>query len=106
MSATWKQDDVFPIIAKLISTRAVEGRYVTHDEIVNGLFEEPEAVTIIEQAHEQQQEQNRSIEWFAHNMVAWFSQQITVGHSQWSNEFDRKNIDGKWAYRPAKENAN
>jgi len=103
MSATWKQDDVFPIIARLISSGAIEDRYVTHDQIVNGLLPDSEAVPIIEQAHQQQQGQNRSIEWFAHNMVAWFSQQITVGHSQWSNEFDRKDIDGKWAYRPAQK---
>src|SRR6266508_1255378 len=33
-------------------------------------------------------------------MIAWFSQQITVGRSRWREFFDRKRQQGTWAYRP------
>jgi len=38
-------------------------------------------------------------------MVSWFSQQITVGESDWARAFERTKIDGLWAYKPvAREN--
>jgi hypothetical protein len=37
----------------------------------------------------------------ATTMVAWFSQQITVGKSPWAQRFERIKVDGRWAYRPA-----
>jgi hypothetical protein len=58
-----------------------------------------EAAPIIEQARTQAKEPH-SDEWLAHNMVAWFSQRITVGDSGWKDRFERAKIDGKWAYRP------
>lgn len=36
----------------------------------------------------------------ASNMVAWFSQQITVGRSQWAQVLERERIGATWAYRP------
>ena len=42
----------------------------------------------------------QTAEWTAHNMVAWFSQRITVGESDWADQFERQKTDGKWAYRP------
>ena len=100
MLTTWKQADVFPIIAQVIRDEyAQKERFVTHDEIIARLLAHPEAVHLIEQAHEQQDKQ-RSHEWLAHNMVAWFSERITVGQSDWANEFNREKIDDKWAYKP------
>lgn len=45
-------------------------------------------------------DESHTAEWIAHNMVAWFSQRISVGESDWKERFDRIKIDGKWAYRP------
>ncbi|REK24123.1 MAG: hypothetical protein DWQ45_04820 [Planctomycetota bacterium] len=96
---TWKHADVFPIIADIIrDSYAQEPRYITHDEITSQLLADPAAVGIIADAHDQ--ESDRSPEWLAHNMVAWFSQRITSGDSDWDHAFDRREIDGKWAYKP------
>lgn len=95
----WKQADVFPIIAKTIEDiSASTPDFVTHDQIVETLLGDSEAVEIIEQAHCAQPDRTR--EWLAHNMVAWFSERISVGQSDWADRFEREKIDGKWAYRP------
>ena len=100
MSSTWKQDDVFPIIAQIIRDIGHQGlRYVTHDEITAALLADSTASDIIANARNENDE-NRSLEWVAHNMVAWFSQRITSGQSDWDKAFDREEIDGKWAYKP------
>jgi hypothetical protein len=103
MPPTWKQADVFPIIAQIIrDLHARNSGYVRHDEITAGLLADPAAAGIITDAY-QQNDEKRSLEWLAHNMVAWFSQRITSGHSDWDDAFDRQEIDGKWAYKPKGE---
>ena len=58
MLTTWKQADVFPIIAQVIRDEyAQKERFVTHDEIIARLLAHPEAVHLIGQAHEQQDKQ-------------------------------------------------
>jgi len=100
MPTTWKQSDVFPIIAQIIrDLYAKQSRYITHDEMTAGLLGDPAAARMIGDA-QREQDEKRSLEWLAHNMVAWFSQRITVGQSDWDDVFDRKKIDGKWAYKP------
>lgn len=100
MPPTWKQADVFPIIAQIIrDLHAKEPRYITRDEITAGLLADPNAADIIAGAHNEQ-DKKQSLDWFAHNMVAWFSQRITSGHSDWDDAFDRQEMDGKWAYKP------
>jgi hypothetical protein len=100
MAPKWKQADVFPIIAQIIrDLQGQEPRFITHDEITRGLLADPAAAGIIADAHRQQDEK-RSLEWLAHNMVAWFSQRITSGQSEWHDAFDRQDMDGKWAYKP------
>lgn len=100
MSTSWKQDDVFPVIARIINEAyASQHRLVLHDEIVERLLADGEAASIIEEAR-QQQDKDHSDEWFAHNMLAWFSQRITVDKSDWANTYHREKIDGKWAYAP------
>jgi hypothetical protein len=100
MAPTWKQSEVFPIIAQIIRDGcAKESRYITHDEITAGLLADQAAAGIIAHARREQDEK-RSLEWLAHNMVAWFSQRITSGQSDWDDAFERQEIDGKWAYKP------
>jgi hypothetical protein len=104
MPTTWKQDDVFPIIAQIITDLyAKEQRFIAHDEITDALLRNKEAIGIIELAQKQQDEK-QSTEWVAHNMVAWFSERITVGQSDWDGLFARTKIDGKWAYKPKESN--
>jgi hypothetical protein len=95
------QSDTFPIIAEIIEHLFEKSReYVTHDAVVGALLKHPEAEPILSYCPK-----NESTEWWASNMVAWFSQAFTVGRSDWNNRFERKKIDGKWAYKvmPFKE---
>lgn len=101
MANAWERTDLFPIIAQvIISQHEAKRGYVTHDEIVAALLRDPDGSTAVDRALGQS-DLDHSREWLAANMVAWFSQRITVGDSEWSEQFDRKHIDGKWAYRPA-----
>jgi hypothetical protein len=104
VESTWKQSDVFPVIARIIETTFQEQqRFVTAQEIAVQLLLDHEGRCLIEAAYEQQ-EHDHSLEWLASNMVSWFSQRITVGESDWSNRFDRMKVDGFWAYQPAVPN--
>jgi hypothetical protein len=105
MTTAWEHADVFPVIARIIETGSVESgsAYVTHDQITSSLMSDTEGSTLISAARDELDE-DRTAEWIAHNMVAWFSQRITVGESDWAGRFDRQKIDGKWAYRPKSSN--
>ena len=100
MKSTWKQHEIFPVIAHVIE-RQYRGdqRYIPSREIASELQRDPEAMAIIAHAQSKQPEQ-WSAEQLANNMVAWFSQQITVGNSLWKDRFERIKIDHRWAYRP------
>jgi hypothetical protein len=100
MDPIWKQADVFPIIARIIERAyADHHRFVTAHEIAAGLLQDSEGRRLVEAALEQQ-EDKQSLEWLAGNMVAWFSQRITVGESDWKRAFERTKVDGLWAYKP------
>ena len=100
MEPSWKQADVFPIIARVIEAAYREHqRFITAQEIAARLLQDPEGHNLVEAAREQQQEQ-QSLEWLASNMVSWFSQRITVGESDWARSFERAKVDSLWAYKP------
>jgi hypothetical protein len=100
MQTTWKHDEIFPIIAHVIERQCHEAqRYIPAREIAAELLRDPEAMAIITRAQSQQGE-SWPAERVATTMVAWFSQQITVGQSPWKDRFERTKIDGRWAYRP------
>ncbi|WP_129633832.1 hypothetical protein [Candidatus Oscillochloris fontis] len=99
MTPSFSQDDVFPIIRRIITAIYREKRdFVTHDEIVAALLNDPSGHREVILA--QKVRTNETEERVAANMVAWFSQRITVGASVDQNSFERKKIRGKWAYRP------
>jgi hypothetical protein len=100
MEPSWKQADVFPIIVRVIGEAYQQHRsHVSAHDIATRLVQDREARPLIEQA--QQLGESHSLEWLAGNMVAWFSQRITVGESDWSRAVERMKINGQWAYRPA-----
>ena len=101
MESGWSHDDVFPAVAQAIETlSAQQPGYAEHDAIVAQLLADPEAKSYIDAARSADAA-DRSPEWIAHNMVAWFSQRITMGDSAWATRFDRQKLNGKWAYRVA-----
>ena len=80
---SWRHADVFPIIARVIEGANRESqRFVTADEIATKLLKHAEARNLL-QAARKLQEEKQSLAWLASNMVAWFSQRITVGQSKW-----------------------
>lgn len=100
MEPSWKQADVFPIIARIIEQAYREQHdFINAQEIATRLLQDPEGRNLAEVAREQQQEQ-QSLEWLTSNMVSWFSQRITIGESDWAGAFERTKIDGLWAYKP------
>ncbi|HEY2710874.1 MAG TPA: hypothetical protein VGI60_00025 [Chthoniobacterales bacterium] len=103
MEPTWKHHEVFPIIAHIIERQYREHqRYITAREIAAQLLQDDATKSLIEHA-QSQQSKDWSAERLAHNMVAWFSQRITVGDSPWSKSFERTKIDDRWAYKPASD---
>jgi len=100
MEPSWKQADVFPIIARIIEQAYREQqRFVTAQEIAARLLQDSPGRNLVEAAREQQRDQ-QSLEWLASNMVSWFSQRITVGESDWARAFERTKIEGLWSYKP------
>lgn len=98
---TWKHADAFPIIARVIAQMYREhGCFITSQQIAAGLLEDRQARAMIDGAHQQLQH-DWSLQRVAANMVAWFSQRITVGQSQWRQAFERTKVKGQWAYKPA-----
>jgi hypothetical protein len=101
VEAKWSDDDVFPVIARAIETlSARQSGYVSHDTIVAQLLGDAEALSYIDAARAGDVA-DRTREWVVHNMVAWFSQRITVGDSPWGTRFDRQMLEDKWACRVA-----
>ena len=97
---TWKHSEVFPIIARLIGELYEQShRHITAHEIAVRLLGDAEAKAASDVARQQQPDW--SLEHTASNMVAWFSQRITVGKSEWGRSFERTRVDGQWAYKPA-----
>ena len=100
MEPSWKHDDVFPIIARIIGEAHQRDRlYVTAQEIATRLVGDREARALIDQAR-QRLDEPRSPEWLASNMVAWFSQRNTVVESEWGRVVEREKVEGQWAYKP------
>jgi len=103
MEPTWKHDEVFPIIAHIIGQQYQQHqRYITSHEITAQLVQDDAAKSLIRHAQSQQRK-NSSPERIAHNIVAWFSQRITVGNSPWKERFERTKIEGRWAYKPVSD---
>ena len=100
MRPTWTQDEVFPVIARIIEQQFQQHqRFITSDEIAAQLVQDDAAKPSIQHAQSQQRK-NWSPEQVARNMVAWFSQRITAGNSPWAARFERTKIDDRWAYKP------
>jgi hypothetical protein len=101
MEASWSHDDVFPLIARAIETLSAQRPgYASHDAIVSQLLSDPQALSCIDAARTGEAA-DRTRGWLAHNMVAWFSQRVTIGVSPCAAHFDRRKLQGKWAYRVA-----
>lgn len=116
MGKCFERENIFPIIIRVISEICHEkkagtftaaksepnGRdpeYALHHEIVERLMQDGVAKT--ELAAARHRCQNKTEEWLAGNMVAWWSQTITEGNNPWGDGFERKkDKNNQWAYKP------
>jgi len=99
MEPTFKYKEVFPVVARLIvEAQPHHSSFIGHDTIVSLMLTDDEGLQIISRASPGSALADDRL--VASNMVAWFSQQITVGRSRWAEFFDRERRDGAWAYRP------
>lgn len=90
---------VFPLIARaILAAEADETGFVRHETIVSGLLADEVASAIVARSAAASAFADERAA--ASNMVAWFSQQITVGRSPWGEVFERQRRDGAWSYRP------
>jgi hypothetical protein len=89
--------DVFPIIAEIIESHSESSTdYVTHDRIVDAMLEHPKARLFLDSCPN-----DKPREWWALDMVAFFSKVYTEGRSPWQSRFKRTEIDKKYAYKVA-----
>ena len=99
MKTTFSHSEVFPLVARLIVRLAKEADgSVGHRMIVSALIGDPEGAEVIERA--KSRTALPDADSVASNMVAWFSQQISVGQSPWADFFVRERREGAWAYTP------
>lgn len=92
--------EICPLVARLIVGAAKQSHaFVTHDVLVSMVLDDKLGAEIVARARAKSSwPDDRSA---ASNMVAWFSQQISVGRSEWADFFVRERLDGAWAYRVA-----
>ena len=90
--------EVFPIIRRIINGAFEKSqRWVTHKEICFCLLEDNEGRALVERSREGD---DKSSEWWASNMVQWFSQKYTKEYFELISSYERSEIDGRWAYKP------
>lgn len=100
--SSFRHAEAFPIIADVIrECSQQEGNFIHHHEIVAAFLAHPEGRTLAQEAAEKQ---DSSVDWAASNMVAWFSKRFTEGETPYQDEFERKRVEGRWAYRKTSMN--
>ena len=83
--------EVFPVIAAALVRQFNWPDYVTHERLVGELIADPQLISLLEQL-ERRDPQQKKMSWWASNMVQWFSQAITMGHSEYKVQFERTKI--------------
>jgi hypothetical protein len=96
---TFTLAETAPVVADLIHRHAgASGDYLTHDVIVHLILNDPKGAALVKRAiHLGNSSSSAKI---AGNMLDHFSARITDCTSPYTDQFDRRKIDGKWAYQP------
>jgi hypothetical protein len=91
---------VLPVIAdvlrRICSKESPE--YVHHPRIVDALVADSELGAFLDRLTARDP-QKRTQHWWASNMMAWFSQTMTVGRSPYSSGFERDEDRSPYAYK-------
>ena len=104
MSRSFKLGEVFPIIVDVVQKMpGGKDGFRSHEAIVGGLLEYPISMALIVAARASNKlPDDRAI---ASNMLAFFSQKITMGQSPWGSYFERIKQGATYSYRPRHEDA-
>lgn len=97
---SFSHDTVIPLVKRIIKEIFAEKLdWVTHEEIWKRLLLDTAGAKEAKTAFEKQ-ENPRSVENVASNMVAWFSQQYCVHGHGLESQFTREKIRRRFAYKP------
>ena len=97
MSISFKQDDVFPLIFRLITDQTNrDSEFISHTKLVDLLLSDVAGALVVAAAEAKNKFDTRTT---ASNMVAWFSQTYTIGENAFSMLLERKQVNKTWAYR-------
>jgi hypothetical protein len=101
MDASFRIDEVSELVARLLLVLPADSAgFVTHHAIANAVLADPVGAGIVTRARAVRPAAWADNRAAAADMVACFSQQITVGLSPWASSFDREKRGNVWAYRP------
>ena len=102
MSSSFTFLDTFPVIAELIINHPDPDSFVTHSVLVEKLLASEQGGALINAAAATS---SLDAQHVAITMIAWFSQQFTMGRNPYCNELERQRVDGRWAYRKSQRPA-
>jgi len=93
--STWQHDEIFPLVAKVILMKhnPRNPRYIEAGEITEELMKQPRILKLVIDS-------GLPVRFAVGNMVAWFSQSITVRRNPYAPQFSRVKVRGLWAYQP------
>ena len=101
MNSSFNIAEVSELIARLVPVlKGDAAGFVTHHDIVSGVLSDPKGASIVTRARQAKPDAWSDDRSAASTMVAWFSQQVTIGVSPWSAYFDQEKRGDVWAYRP------
>lgn len=101
MSPSFNIEEVSELIARLVPVlKGDAAGFVTHHEIVSSVLADVRGASIVTLARNTKPDAWQDDRSATANMVAWFSQQVTIGVSPWAAYFDREKRGDVWAYRP------
>jgi hypothetical protein len=105
--AAFSLTEVSPVIAEVIMTQYRQYHdFIPFDDMTAALMNHHTGKVLIQNAqkyrhrHPGEYAEQCTDENIAQNMIALFSGNFTQGNSQWRGVFERKKINGEWAYRP------
>ena len=97
MKNSYANDDVFPIIARLITDHTYRtSEFVTHMQLVQSVLSSTDGASLVAAATRENKLDEKGT---AVSMVAGFSQRYTIGKNAFSHLFERKKMGSTYAYR-------
>jgi len=100
MGKYFRLDDSIPRVAGAIRQTATRKQdFATHGEIIACMMNDPESRALLDASCVKS---SKSPDRMASKMIAWFSKGFTSKGprcEKYVDEFDRKKIGGRWAYK-------